>query len=337
MVGLCTGGLATAAYAASSSLEDLHALGVPTVVLCFDVGMQADFASRMVYEQGATLQSWSMAIADITETEATAITEDFASETQNEGNPCSTCFLGAVALNGISINGPPPALKGFQDYLARRQAKLKPRWLPIYAAYHAPHIHSPVDVSGFLQRCEIDLGFLTGVSQRRPVISPRTGELLGSLNALELFRIAINDTLCEPLRLDRVVARVISTVRETDAANVQVTVLPPSAAYDRTVSMLSRETHVKTTIRSLPSPSEQPQNPQKHAAGAAPLAIVGMSGRFPGAQSVDALWTVLEAGLDMHKTVSQVQPQSNPTQQTEATADALHCRFRTIASTSRRT
>lgn len=310
VVGLCTGGLVTAAYAASSSLEDLHALGVPTVVLCFDVGMQADFASRMVYEQGATLQSWSMAIADIAETEATAIMEDFAGETQNEGNLCNACFLGAVTLSGVSINGPPPALKAFQDYLARRRVNLKPRWLPIYAAYHAPHIHNPVDLSGFLERCEIDVGFLTGFSQRRTVISPRTGELLRSLNALELFRIAIHDTLCEHLRLDRVIARLISTVRETGAANVQVTVLPPSAAYDRTVSMLSRETHVKTTIRGLPPPLEQPQNLQKHAAGATvPLAIVGMSGRFPGAESVDALWTVLEAGLDMHKTVGvQIQP-----------------------------
>ena len=33
------------------------------------------------------------------------------------------------------------------------------------------------------------------------------------------------------------------------------------------------------------------------------IAIVGMSGRFPGADSVDELWQVLSKGIDMHKEV----------------------------------
>ncbi|KFY74206.1 hypothetical protein V498_09995, partial [Pseudogymnoascus sp. VKM F-4517 (FW-2822)] len=31
--------------------------------------------------------------------------------------------------------------------------------------------------------------------------------------------------------------------------------------------------------------------------------IVGISGRFPGADSVEALWGILEAGLDLHKEI----------------------------------
>jgi iron transport multicopper oxidase len=307
VVGLCTGGLVTAAYAASSNLEDLQALAVPTAILCFDVGMQADFASCMVYDQGETPESWSMAIADLSEAEAIALMEDYAGKTQDKGNLCSICFLSAVTPNGVSISGPPPALRVFQGYLAREQTKLKHRCLPIYAAYHAPHIHHPVDLSSFLQRCNIDAGYLTGFLQCRMVISPSTGELLGSLNALELFRIAINDTLCAPLRLDRVITQFVSTVEKMDIANIQVTLLPPSAAYDRTVSMLETMTHVKTAIRNLPPPLERSRIPEKHAASSSvPLAIVGMSGRFPGAESVEELWRVLEAGLDMHKTVGEV-------------------------------
>lgn len=37
------------------------------------------------------------------------------------------------------------------------------------------------------------------------------------------------------------------------------------------------------------------------------IAIVGMSGRFPGAESVDELWQVLSKGLDMHKEVKIVR------------------------------
>ena len=36
------------------------------------------------------------------------------------------------------------------------------------------------------------------------------------------------------------------------------------------------------------------------------IAIVGMSGRFPGADSVDELWQVLSEGIDMHKEVKIV-------------------------------
>lgn len=43
---------------------------------------------------------------------------------------------------------------------------------------------------------------------------------------------------------------------------------------------------------------------QSAVASKAPLAIVGMAGRFPGADSHDALWKILEKGLDCHKVVS---------------------------------
>lgn len=37
------------------------------------------------------------------------------------------------------------------------------------------------------------------------------------------------------------------------------------------------------------------------------IAIIGMSGRFPGAESVDELWQVLSEGIDMHKEVKIVR------------------------------
>lgn len=34
-----------------------------------------------------------------------------------------------------------------------------------------------------------------------------------------------------------------------------------------------------------------------------PLAIVGIAGRFPGAEDVEQLWSVLDAGVDLHRIV----------------------------------
>ena len=33
------------------------------------------------------------------------------------------------------------------------------------------------------------------------------------------------------------------------------------------------------------------------------IAIIGMSGRFPGAETLDEFWNILESGLDLHKKV----------------------------------
>ncbi len=41
----------------------------------------------------------------------------------------------------------------------------------------------------------------------------------------------------------------------------------------------------------------------EHRRASEDIAIVGLSGRFPGAESLNEFWQVLENGLDLHKEV----------------------------------
>jgi hypothetical protein len=51
-----------------------------------------------------------------------------------------------------------------------------------------------------------------------------------------------------------------------------------------------------------------PALPQSHGRNRSDhIAIVGMSGRFPGAQNLEEFWKVLYEGLDMHREVGQPQ------------------------------
>ncbi len=50
--------------------------------------------------------------------------------------------------------------------------------------------------------------------------------------------------------------------------------------------------------RPAPAAVVRPQEPRQKESGAEPIAVIGMSGRFPGAEDLDAFWENLEAGRD---------------------------------------
>lgn len=64
-----------------------------------------------------------------------------------------------------------------------------------------------------------------------------------------------------------------------------------------------RQTPLRSLLPSLQGLSKAtlPDPPTPSAPKNAKLAIIGMSGRFPGAKNVDAFWDLLYEGLDVHK------------------------------------
>ncbi|KAL3469059.1 hypothetical protein BJX99DRAFT_265554 [Aspergillus californicus] len=306
VVGLCTGGLVAAACAASLGLGDFQQLAIPVTLVSFDIGMQVELAGGLMRGEGASPESWSMAIANITEAEANAMLEKYRTQCQTHDSFSNRLFLSAVTLTGVSVSGPPATLRRLQDYICQSRPDLKPRLLSIYGPYHATHVHHDVDTLTVMQRCDIDSGYLASFPQRRPVISPHTGELIVSRNrnALQLFSITMNDTLCASIRLDSVAAQFVSTIQTKGVVNAHITAIPPSTAYDGIISMLEKTQNVATIVTNVQQMLGSVQTPQGDTVdGRVPLAIVGMSGRFPGAESVEALWQVLESGLDMHRTI----------------------------------
>ncbi|KAF7596627.1 hypothetical protein BBP40_000549 [Aspergillus hancockii] len=304
VVGLCTGSIAAAAYAASASLEDLKLLAVPTVSMAFQIGLQAATVSSMLYEQGDSWESWSIAIANMTEDEALS-----ALKTYNAGSHLPLhrdCYISAVGLKSITISGSPPALTSFADRLTAAQPWRKVIWLPIFAAYHGPHIHSVLDFSNFMSQCGIDANLLTNFKSVKAFLSPFTGLPVESRDALGLFKSAVLNTLQAPLRLDVVVESCVTLIRKIMISSVRILSVGPTPVADSLATVFRRDTKADISTYDLAVLDRCVDECRPSASlGSASLAIVGMSGRFPGADSTDALWSVLEAGLDLHRAVPE--------------------------------
>jgi iron transport multicopper oxidase len=301
---LCTGSLVAAAYATSASLDDLKLLAVPTVSMAFQMGLQAATASSMLHEQGNSLGSWSIAIPKMTEDEALS-----ALKIYDAGGHLSLrhrCFVSAVGLKSVTISGSPPALSRFAESLTASQPSRKIIWLPIFAGYHASHIHTVLDFPSFLSRCGIDADLLSSFKSIKTLLSPLTGEPVDSNSALDLFKTVVHHTLQAPLRLDLIVDRCASLIRENTIASVRIEAVGPTPVADSLAAALRNRTSANISTRELVvlEPGVDQYKPSA-AFSQAPLAIVGMSGRFPGAESAEALWSLLESGLDLHRVVSE--------------------------------
>lgn len=306
VVGLCTGSLVAAAYASCASLDDLKALAVPTVSIAFQMGLQAATASSMLHEQGTPLESWSTAISKMTEDEVLS-----ALKVYDAGGLLSLrhrCFISAVGLNSVTVSGSRPALSRFTEILTKSEPGKRARELPIYGAYHASHIHGVLDFPSFLNRAGVDPEFLASFQTRKTLLCPLTGRPVNAPNALGLFKRVVHHTLQAPLRFDLVVDECVAQIQANGTTSITLDVVGPTTAAEGIASALRSRTDAAVVTRDLIAlESRRDQFQPSGAYNNAPLAIVGVSGRFPGAESGEELWSILEAGLDMHRVVSRAR------------------------------
>lgn len=301
-VGLCTGSLAAAAFAASHGIQDLKELAVPTISMAFQIGLQAATASNMLYEQESSskLDSWSVAIPNITEDEAIS-----ALSVYDAGHHLSLrqrCFISAVSLKSVTISGAPPALKVFTGTLTASHPERRVLELPVFAAFHAVHIHPFLDFPSFLSRCGVSLPLLARFKSLHSLLSPLTGEPVVANDAFGLFKTAVCETLQAPLRLDLIVAGFAKTIGDDKVSSVSVEFVSPTSVADSIVAALS-ETQASVSSRpivALPATLEPRSSPSFNNS---PLAIVGMSGRFPDAEDAEALWELLAKKVDAHRVI----------------------------------
>ena len=178
--------------------------------------------------------------------------------------------------------------------------------LPIAAPYHAGHLYCDEDVdnvfSGLLNSAaEIDFP-----TSQIPVISSTTGEILLPAPFPEALRKAVKECLQTPIHWDFVARGVFSHVRSSlrnvDFAVRHVAMTPDS--LESSTRKLLGQPDLEIMHHSVETPrSCIPLSPYQAPVTKAKIAITGMSGRFPQAQSMEALWQVLVQGVDTHELV----------------------------------
>ena len=170
--------------------------------------------------------------------------------------------------------------------------------LDIFGPFHAPHLYSEVDVDEILH--SITEKNIKPVSPLIRVISGTPETALRDIDMFQLLRNVVSDILIRPLAFDRVLATVVSDTRNSGRKMVKISPVGPSNASSSLNSTLKAEVGVDVTL------GEQfgiTKRVTESSGTATKIAVVGMAGRFPDANSLEALWSLLEQGLDVHRRI----------------------------------
>jgi len=202
-------------------------------------------------------------------------------------------YISAEANSSATISGPPSTLELLFSDSAVLSSSRKVK-LPIAAAYHARHLGDP-DIDRIIGKTPLLDDFPTKGAQ---IISTSSGKPIIVNNLRELLHHVIVDILQEPLNWTKVIHAVTSSLSKGQARLTAVG--PTNVTKSLYHALTTAGIKVSETGELQPSPATQIRE------GSGAIAIVGMSGRFPGGETLEEFWKVLEDGLDLHKKVNRI-------------------------------
>ena len=198
----------------------------------------------------------------------------------------------------VTISGPPSTLKALlieSEFF--RERKTVP--LDIFGPFHASHLYSDVDVEEVLQPMPETTVNLPSPSIR--LISGTKETSLSDMGLDQLLRQVVRDILVRPLSFDNVLTMIISEARDSGRDICKISSVGPSNALPSLVSTLRAETKLAVSVGEQQFGLKKLVNDSSCKSGK--IAVVGMSGRFPNADNLESLWSLLEQGLDVHRKV----------------------------------
>lgn len=190
--------------------------------------------------------------------------------------------------------------------------------LPVKTPYHAPHLFSDDDVDSVLSTTAADQWAARFTVM--PVISGADGDFVWTNDFRSLIRSAVEGMLRKPLRWEKVSQRL--RVIAGSARGMSVMVHQIGVTDDGTIRAALNQggcdapTVLDRNCFSSQSGPFRPLGPKSQATANIPsdqgldqrtnkskIAIVGSSGRFPGAEDLPSFWNLLYEGRDVHKVV----------------------------------
>ena len=297
IVGLCTGSIAASVVASARSISELLPLATEAVRIAFRAGTCVGAAKDALEQPADAKESWSTIVTGISESAAKKVLSAFHDERRIPAS--ARAYVSAVSVMALTISGPPATTKRlFQEIDAFRNNTRVP--IPVYAPYHASHIHAQADIDRIL-----DSEAARHLQQFRPLAlihSASSGKCQTVTSTLDLMRNALTDMLLEPVRWDNLLGEVVSQVTATGSADSSVSAIGVTNVANSLASALKAGGQAHTAVRDHTT-WVQTTDATRGRTQNDKIAIVGMSGRFPGAASPDALWELLEKGLDVHREV----------------------------------
>ncbi|KAK5951062.1 polyketide synthase [Knufia fluminis] len=291
LVGLCTGLITATAVSCADSLTALLPLAIESVRIAFRAGAHVGkVAQQLEVESGS--KSWSTIVA-ADEKSAQAALDSFHAE--KNVAPATQLWISASSATSVTISGPPATkARCFEQSDFFRSKKNAP--VPVFAPYHATHLHSERDVQNILRpQTKRIFGSQT---QKFSVCSSVSGKPIQGKNGMDILEEALREVILEPIRWDKVLKYCASgSPTEAKVFAVGVTNLTSSV-----VSALKANT-TKVTMEDQSSWATVAPAGTQQSKREADIAIVGFSGRFPDAANHDLFWDLLVKGLDVHRPI----------------------------------
>ncbi|KAI1438414.1 polyketide synthase [Xylaria sp. CBS 124048] len=300
--GLCTGLFAATAIASSPSLSALITIAIQVVLMAFRTGSYVASLCERLSPPVEKSESWTYVVSSVSESDARKILAEFnESESISEA---SKAYISAISSSNIAISGPPPTLKLL---FSQNKFSSKPTPIPVYGPYHAPHLHGALDIEQMLGLNEDRvITALAGSKPRSGVMSCVTGRNFPETDTRSLLKAVVHEILNEPLYFHNALNGSIKEACNFKGSRILVIPYGPTHAASTLANILKSKTKLEVVLRPAPQVSRESNAAQigNHGpSGKSKLAIVGMAGRFPDSESVEALWELLEKGIDAHRVV----------------------------------
>ncbi|KAI0017704.1 polyketide synthase [Xylariomycetidae sp. FL0641] len=300
--GLCTGLFAATAIASSPSLSSLLPIAVQVVLMAFRTGSYVASLAERLSPPAEKSESWTYVVPSVKQSEAQGILEDFH---KDEGiSQATQAYVSAVSASNIAISGPPATLKSL---FSKDLFDSRPTAIPVYGPYHAAHLHGSLNIERMLRlNDETVTAALAESKPRSGVMSCVTGVAFSEKTTKALLMAVVHEILNEPLMFHKALSGSVEEARGFNGSRVLVIPYGPTQAASTLANVLKSQTKLDVVLRSPPQVSRDgiaPSIGSHGSSGKCKLAIVGMAGRFPDSASHEALWELLEKGIDAHRVV----------------------------------
>ncbi|KAK3319477.1 beta-ketoacyl synthase [Cercophora scortea] len=295
-LGLCLGGLASAAVCTSKTTISLIPRAVDAVVAAFRTGLQATETAKNFVPWSSQEEfegNWSILLLGPTAPEA------LAKYLERTALPSAARpYISAYSSNTITVSGSPSSLARLVE--SEELKGIRSKKLPVYGPLHAPHLYTDANID------EIVKGLGSNSTDEREehlTFLSSTGVMVKGPDFASLLRAAVDAIVAQPMRFPELLDQLQTHI--TTVSPKSVDMFPIATTVDRMIQNTFKNTPVVSLLSIPPPPATQQQTETSPPNPKTPkLAIIGMAGRFPGgANSTEAFWDILHEGLDVHKSV----------------------------------
>lgn len=203
-------------------------------------------------------------------------------------------YISAESDSSTTISGPPSVLALFTSS-SETLPNISKVSLRIAAAFHALHLSKP-DVQRIIGKSTLLVG--KALKKNATIVSTGSGVRFSADSLGDLLPLVVDDILQNPLYWTKTLQALITSLGKS--AQVTLTAFGPT-----NVTKSLRRTLESSGVEVVETKEvEVPLVVDGHILGESDdIAVVGMSCRLPGSDSLEEFWEVLEQGRDLHTKV----------------------------------